>query len=318
MSRRKLTLNPHTDPCPCGSGKLIRECCVDAAGELFKLPANTYPAPPITGASLKGCYARTLHDCSDALSLEHYISKNLLQRLANGGYLQAEGFTWQKASRQRIPPATLASNVLCSRHNQVLSSLDAEAGRLFDALCVIQKELSEHDRVASTDRAYLFSGHDIERWMLKVLVGATYSGNLGTADLPPEALVPPVEWLHILFGYEAMPDGWGLYFDGDVGDVKGGREHGIGIAPLIGNHEDPKVRALAGLALELGPHDFLLVMGDRSGDRLLRATYRPKFLTTLHAGVIKNITLSWTGLTDGHGVEMHFSNSDPRKSSSEI
>jgi hypothetical protein len=49
-----------------------------------------------------------------------------------------------------------------------------------------------------------FSGSDIERWMLKCLLGMTASKNI-CSRLKPECLT-------LLFGKVEWPDQWGLYF----------------------------------------------------------------------------------------------------------
>ncbi len=52
----------HLDCCPCGSGRLLKECCLSTALVL--------PSPPQTGFHHPRCYARGSGDCSKRMSRE--------------------------------------------------------------------------------------------------------------------------------------------------------------------------------------------------------------------------------------------------------
>ncbi|WFU36314.1 hypothetical protein QA635_18635 [Bradyrhizobium brasilense] len=80
---------------------------------------------------------------------------------------------WQApGATQGLPISAMVANILCERHNNALSPLDAEAGRFFSILAGIE---------ANEGRAYrhplidLVSGTVIEKWMLKVACGLYYS-----------------------------------------------------------------------------------------------------------------------------------------------
>jgi hypothetical protein len=55
------------------------------------------------------------------------------------------------------------------------------------------------------------NGDQFERFLLKVLCGALFSGNLGPASGSMKRMEPPFDWLKILFEGGAFPDGHGLY-----------------------------------------------------------------------------------------------------------
>jgi hypothetical protein len=155
------------DKCPCESGRVLRECCLRAGGELKPTATMTRTPAPTTGIRNSGCYAAGLADCSADISREHYISHGLLRLLSIDGRITIDGFPWQDASADsRVPPATLTGKILCKRHNLALSPLDAAAATLFRRIDKFHHEFSAREY---ENRFYLCNGHDIERWLLKTL-----------------------------------------------------------------------------------------------------------------------------------------------------
>ncbi|MFQ5853650.1 MAG: SEC-C metal-binding domain-containing protein [Candidatus Binatia bacterium] len=181
---------PPNSPCPCGSGEAASRCCLTAAG-FRKVPASTVPPAPRTHDSLESCYVSPLADCSSKRSREHYISESLLHYLNRNNDLTVSGLPWVEGEHQVLPPSAVSSRVLCERHNSALSPLDVIAVRLFQAF-------DEEGAAGSGQQLlYLFSGHDLERWLLKILCGITCSKNLPLdveADLSIEILVGYLVW----------------------------------------------------------------------------------------------------------------------------
>jgi hypothetical protein len=68
--------------------------------------------------------------------------------------------------------ASLTTNCLCKAHNSALSPIDTQGARFFEAI----------QKCGTTDTGptykFLFSGHDIERWMLRTLAAFGVSKNL--------------------------------------------------------------------------------------------------------------------------------------------
>src|ERR1043166_3841555 len=153
------------------------------------------------GFSHPRCYAREDKDCSTKISLEHFISKNLLDRIdANSDRSVIAGLAWQEPETfNSVPTKGLAANVLCESHNSRLADLDALIGKFADGV-----KDTDHGRFAP-GKPFRASGSGIERWMLKCLLGMTNSNNI-TSRLKPECL-------ELLFGRTVWPEGWGLYFD---------------------------------------------------------------------------------------------------------
>jgi hypothetical protein len=201
-----------TETCPCRSGRLIRDCC-GATGTLFRAAASTTPPPPATDFTHPDCYAGALRDCSTKISGEHYISADVLQALGDLG--PVSGFTWlgPDGSAKVVAPGALVGNVLCKRHNEALSSIDARAGQFFRQLQAADEFLQ---RAAGTFEIYLANGHDLERWLLKMLCGVVAADVVDTVQVP-RPWRPPIAWLRILFGGERFPPGWGLYVPAPIG-----------------------------------------------------------------------------------------------------
>lgn len=191
-----------TAPCPCGSNRPAAECCLTPAG-LYRAPVNTSPKPSRTGLSVDKCYASCLGDCGGSLSREHYISESILRDLNQGKQLAVKGFPWLENPNEfkSLSPAALTARILCERHNSALSPLDTVAGSLFT-------EILSPD----APRLRLFNGHDIERWLLKVLCGITVSRNHGGGPA-----VIPHELISILFSGSDFVGARGLYICRDAG-----------------------------------------------------------------------------------------------------
>lgn len=160
---------PRGSECPCGSTKPTCQCCLTEYG-LYKPAAPTRPPGEKTQGRKSGCYASGLEDCGGRLSREHYISESLLRHLNSDEGLRVWGLPWIDETLQfSYPPGAFASKVLCERHNAALSPLDDLATYLFESLNEGKAQGDERKLV------YLLNGHDIERWLLKVLCGAACS-----------------------------------------------------------------------------------------------------------------------------------------------
>ncbi len=172
--------------------------------------ANTRPVGPKTGRATPGCYAASLLDCAGPTNREHYVSKVLLKKF--GTKFWTEGLPWLEAPKQ-LGESAFTSRVLCKRHNEALSPLDATIGKFFDVI----RQAANGEDVGTR----VFQGEDLERWALKVLIGTTTSANVVGADGQKDVLeTVPDQHLRILFGEAEMPTGCGFYYVGDaVADI---------------------------------------------------------------------------------------------------
>jgi len=143
------------------------------------------------------CYANGDGNCSPIISKEHFISASLLRRLELNKTIKVAGLSWQRPETfDLISIASFGSNILCDRHNSNLSRLDNSILQFVNTLHAIDKKQFRKD--------VSFSGSDIERWMLKCVVGLAFSGNAkGRVEQ---------SWIDVLFRRANWPDRAGLYF----------------------------------------------------------------------------------------------------------
>jgi hypothetical protein len=277
-----------SDPCPClETDRALANCCF-VGGKFVKPPKPTAPPPPKTGYSHANCYARDLHDCDEKLSREHYMSEAVLRYLDARGGLRASGFPWQRGSEpQQLPPDAFASRMLCTRHNSALSNLDAMALRLL-AAC---------DEPAGFRGAFLhlFSGHDIERWLLKVLCGMAVSKNLAL-DTGDAAV--PTEWIEMLFDQREFRDQQGLYVCREPG-------HSVTAPQGVSIRAISNAAGISGVGVQLCSYEIVLSMTGfptRKFDGRAFA-FRPFELHTIGDAFEKSVVLSWQGQFDGGTIE---------------
>jgi hypothetical protein len=93
------------DDCPCGSHRQAQRChrASDHSWVAERRPALL--TGPRTGYANPGCYARSSNDCSENLTLEHYLSDDLLEAIsADNKVVMVEG-PWQGPTPTRRPSA---------------------------------------------------------------------------------------------------------------------------------------------------------------------------------------------------------------------
>lgn len=279
----RFSISP-TSSCPCGSGEPASRCCLTPAG-FHRTPTSTAPPLPKTHHSLASCYANLLDDCTSKRSREHYVSRSLLHYLNRNNALRTSGLPWV-GDKQVLPPSAFTSRVLCARHNSALSQLDAIAVRLFQAF--------DEKGTAGSGRQllHLFSGHDIERWLLKILCGVTSSKAWGVDDDVDFSL--PRYWLEILFGEMEFPDEQGLYVCKSLGHRFQG-PRGLQLRAIFSGGGQ-----LAGMGLWVCGYELILSMSgfpSRSFDGR-KFAYRPSEFYVIAENFEKSIILSWDGASD--------------------
>lgn len=275
-----MRITSFQEPCLCGSGQTYLECCLKNC--------RPVPDPNRTGVSHQACYASGFNDCSTKITGEHYISEGVLKQF--GPKVGVGGLPWIEEGQTKIlPTGVLTANILCDRHNSMLSPIDQVGIRFF-------RELGPGGgrvRFGPDDppEFHVFRGEMVELWMLKVACGLIASRNAADRDtglLIEESV--PTAWIHILFGLAPMPPGWGLYIRSDLGDhyrpgsvfewwfmypnrILNGAifiAHNIGIALVMNN---PPERS--------------------EGTIFEKATYRPGQITIVKDERMKVIRLAW-------------------------
>lgn len=150
-----------------------------------------------------GCYASPLNDCDGGpLTREHFISEMLLEQFGKRFVITGPGWATEP---KWVSPGSLAPRVLCERHNGALSPLDTAMGALYR---VIRRALD-----GGVGGRHECDGELLERWAIKVMLGAVASGNmLGDTG---KAMPIPMQHLRVLFGHEPVSDGSGFFYIGD-------------------------------------------------------------------------------------------------------
>ena len=298
-----MTLNfdfkiPPGDPCPCKSGLAFARCCDLNDGFERSLKRST-PVPPETGFRHPRCYAAGLGGCAPKISAEHAISEGALEVWGDGRTIELKGMKWMKGDDlHKVPISTLAWDILCEDHNRSLSALDA-LGKKWVAH---RRRVTEDMEAVAAHRPptlFLVSGHDLERWLLKMLCGLVLSR---TIDVPgiddTDGWRPPMEWLEMMYGLRPVPVGFGLNFVGQPGEEL---RDSMALA-VISN----AVAQVYGLAATFYGLRFVLAMSTIRDGLLLGSTYRPEVIHW-NNGVIDDYTLlRWSpGTTPGAYIPIH-------------
>ena len=170
-------------PCPCKSGKTIGSCSCLQFGR-WRFPAAEVRLP--TGPDRHPrCYAKELGGCSSKLTLEHYLSHAIQKVLAGPeGMIKIRAGTEERT----VPAKTLGCKVLCEAHNNALSPLDDVGLRFFTALRMLGPSLE--GGAAADLTLFGVNGLDVERWMLKLLIGAA----TGFLQETKADWWPPLHW----------------------------------------------------------------------------------------------------------------------------
>jgi hypothetical protein len=234
-------------PCPCGSGKAIANCHLGLDGRLRKPVSSLRPPGTLTGFSHPGCYLKDSRDCSEQISREHYISKSVLNQM--GDPLRVRGVPWLRPDETlETSIGSLTAKILCKRHNEALSPLDAEASHFFSVLRTALLDVSRNRRKPIF---HLVGGETLQLWMLKVACGLYFA--IGANDGIQLARTHAIDLAKVLRAF--FERGWdargGLYFRAGTGSVVNINPD-IEISPLIKEKRfGGAVVSLHGLTLEL-------------------------------------------------------------------
>jgi hypothetical protein len=203
----------HSEPCPCGSTKRAGDCHVNRARGNWKLP----PYAPLlvdskTGIACDGCYAWVTSDCSPELASEHWLPNGIGLTIGAAGQVLVSGLRHQLGRQQAVQNETFAAPILCQRHSDALSRLDAAAAAVFQTLDHYQTDLcTQPDRHGS--EFDLFSGEVLERWLLKLLWGGVAANAFTRSGQPVGSLRASASQTMLaeyLFRTGQLPSGWGF------------------------------------------------------------------------------------------------------------
>ena len=269
--------------CPCGSGRKSKDCCL-IGKRYFKPEARLVPPLPQTGLANPECYLACHQDCSATLSREHFISEGLLRELSGGRRQVWVGglHGLDDGEHRLVASSSLAAKVFCDRHNSALAPLDAEVLRFFRTLRAII------DRTIGPRGHFLFSGRDIEKWMLKSMLGLALSG---LARVPggerARAVTPPVQYLDAL----RSPGNWPSELPGL--SVVSRQAAGIWsqVPVRIELAGSPAFSSITGVRITLW--NLALLLGVTPTTLEKRVVYRPPKLMFKQAGGMVEVEFSW-------------------------
>jgi hypothetical protein len=271
-------------PCACDSGLVAEACCWTPKG-WFKAHASIDLLATGHTGSHKKCYLRELGTCSDSISGEHPISATVLRAIGEDR-LRITGTPWLPQGESRdIGIQSLVSNCLCGAHNSALSRLDAIAGRFYRD---IQTTLLDDNAPV---RTRLFSGHDIERWLLKTSAGLAASKYLGAdGEVLPGVFAEGIDIAELLQAPTAWRSPMGMYVLVVPGQQFQAKNE-LRVAPLAST-----TREIGGLLTVIHGITVALLLDRRESikdTQLQRALYRiEKFNMNMEHGQ-QVVQLSW-------------------------
>ena len=277
------------DPCPCGTGCLYAQCCLGIDGRIYKLPSARCPPGPQTGFGHARCYMGWSQNCDQQISGEHFISAGVLAQLG-GPKVKVNGVPWLATDETKILSInSLTGNILCKRHNESLSPLDAMAGKFFAALKLIHDDIFDKKTLSRRWKWFLFSGEEVELWLLKTAIGLFHSGNVAKdkTKLSDTQTINPACYDILHTGIFASP--CGLYVDP------------IHIAEQINKFQvqpmsDDAAQRMVGLRMTYLSFALVLLFdpnttyGHSTTDSM---TYRPSYLMIRNAKRTHIVMLTW-------------------------
>lgn len=254
-----------------------------------------------TGYSNSRCYAKILSDCSAALSKEHYVSRSILDLL--GDVHVISNASWLPPGTQSKPlrSKALGSRILCKRHNEMLSVLDAKAK---DFLKQVIWAFSEGS-IALPDRRVAVDGDALELWVLKACCGFFASGELLVQGRQTKYDLP-VEWLRILFQDAPWTRNTGLC----IRLVSAKPHLGFAITPAFANDGT----TLAGGGIELYGIELFILMDPTRSKQLMEigtgdlssTAYRPSNIDIVTRTHKTTIELQWKTWQPTQSVKYHY------------
>jgi hypothetical protein len=289
-----------SEPCPCGSGKFFAHCCSRPDGGIYKAFTLPIPPAPVTGYGKAGCYMKWTADCSYRISGEHFVSASVLT-LVGETNVTVNGAPWlPQGEAKALPIRRLVGNILCTRHNEAMSPLDTAAGKFFRAIKSIDEDLSDVKTLSCKRRWWLFSGEELELWLLKTAFAVYYSGNASKYRKKLCEICEINNEMTRAFQGRSISYPCGLHVMREEGVVV----HGLDFNPVLNDSNDRMV----GLRLRFLNLSLLVLLDPLMsyGEALLsNQTYRPHYLYFRHRDRRRRthtIALTWPRMSEKKAV----------------
>jgi hypothetical protein len=250
----------------------------------------------MTGFAHPKCFLQATQNCSHRISREHYVSAAVLDQFERPS---VSGMPWQKPGEAAVyGKESLTARVLCERHNNALSPLDAHGAATVRHLKsgfthATKRSLSTRPSIS------LVSGPAFEAWGYKVAAGF-FEASIARFDGTPAGGASPSKLdslAEALSGRLLSPPA-GLYVRAHEGDGTG---NSISFAPI--RSEDAQTPS--GISIYFCAFEFAFIFEVRNSNPagLLELGYahRPFRLTisgrahSPHRVRTSELFLSWPG-----------------------
>ena len=188
------------------------------------------------------CWASSLGDCGEEPSKEHFVSAAVF----DSDQIDVVGFEWCKDTPKTVSVASLASHILCKKHNNALSPLDQAAADAFGTIRKLSALSSARGKVRQrrwkVRRFEIVDPWLLERWFVKTainLVAANPSANRWRSTGAPTRQ-PPYHLVRAAFGLDAIEKPMGLYAAAATGETVAFSDR-VEFAPLL--YDGPQIMA---------------------------------------------------------------------------
>jgi hypothetical protein len=168
--------------------------------------------------SKRKCWARDLGGCSDAISGEHIVTAGLFET----DVVAVQGFGWCRDEPKHVGLSSLTRNILCTKHNSTLSTVDSAAIAAFDVFreCVRLTDVRQSMAPRRWNISHLkIDGLALERWFLKTLINVAIDGEQRIGPLSTLPGEPSQDLVRIGYGLAAFTGKAGLYAAAQVGET---------------------------------------------------------------------------------------------------
>ena len=212
-----------------------------------------------TGFSHDRCYLSSTGNCGTQITKEHFISRNILERLAKPKLKINAPHFFGKPSVE-IGVDSFSAKVLCDKHNSALSKLDDVAGVAFGLIEELSARLATISNEPGAGKSfYVSSGIDIERWMIKVFCGLVAAGKIrGISGLHVSVSDLWAGQLDSLLGRSTLPEPLGMYTHTFVGQQRTPGSFSFSTIQLTDGSGE-----VGGVMLSLGLMSLVLVTSPR-------------------------------------------------------
>jgi len=227
------------------------------------------------------------------------MSRSILQQL--GATLRVSGMPWLSPGESlETSVASHTAKILCKRHNEALSPLDAGAAEFFS---ILRQALIDLKRKTLSRKPilHLLSGEALELWMLKVACGLYFA--IGAKDGIKLSRTHAIDLTKVQLAFFRRE--WdaraGLYFRGHTGAAITVQDN-VQIAPLTDDREN----RFAGAVVSLHGFTLEVLMDDKNTNpgRWTALVKRPSELVLRRKQRQHSLILTWPPGTPEASIQM--------------